>query len=211
MHKRISLLCITIGAVLLISALLLFGYNEWESIQAGQASQDVLGQMKNIEASAETGESTTDPSVLETDVQDENETTDSGDTMTTVEINGYEYIGYLSIPSLDMELPIVSQWDYTRLAIAPCRQFGSVKGNDLVIAGHNYRSHFGPLSRIAVGAEVTFTDMDGNVYTYTVTTTSVVAPEMVDAVENSGHDLVLYSCTYGGQTRHVVFCDKTEE
>ena len=54
MHKRISLLCITIGAVLLISALLLFGYNEWESIQAGQASQDVLGQMKNIEASAET-------------------------------------------------------------------------------------------------------------------------------------------------------------
>jgi len=31
----------------------------------------------------------------------------------------------------------------------------------------------------------------------------------VEAVEHSGHDLVLYTCTYGGKTRIVVFCDRS--
>ena len=33
-------------------------------------------------------------------------------------------------------------------------------------------------------------------------------PTDVDAVKNSGYDLVLYTCTYGGKTRIVVFCDR---
>lgn len=54
-------------------------------------------------------------------------------TMTVVEINGYDYVGYLSVPKLDLELPVMSDWDYDRLKTVPCRHFGSTKTDDLVI------------------------------------------------------------------------------
>ena len=39
--------------------------------------------------------------------------------MTVTELNGWDYIGYLSIPSIGLELPVLSQWSYAGLKIAP--------------------------------------------------------------------------------------------
>ena len=61
--------------------------------------------------------------------------------MTVVEIDGYGYVGVLTIPTLELELPVMSEWDAARLKIAPCRYSGSTKTRDLVIAGHNYTTH----------------------------------------------------------------------
>ena len=41
--------------------------------------------------------------------------------MTEVEIDGNLYIGYISIPALNKELPVMSTWSYPKLKIAPCR------------------------------------------------------------------------------------------
>ena len=38
-----------------------------------------------------------------------------------------------------------------------------------------------------------------------------LAPDEVEAVQNSGYDLVLYTCTYGGKTRVTVFCNRQED
>ena len=59
-----------------------------------------------------------------------------------------------------------------------------------------------------MGDEVRFTDMDGIDNYYSVQKVEVHDPTDVDAVKNSGYDLVLYTCTYGGKTRIVVFCDR---
>ena len=87
--------------------------------------------------------------------------------------------------------------------------FGSSRTDDLVIAAHNYESHFGKIGTLALGDEVRFTDMDGIENHYTVSAIEVHDPTDVEAVEHSGHDLVLYTCTYGGKTRIVVFCDRS--
>ena len=129
--------------------------------------------------------------------------------LTVVEIDGYDYIGYLSIPALELTLPVMSEWDYERLKIAPCRQFGSPQTDDLVIAAHNYKTHFAYLSSLSPGDSVTFTDMDGTVNTYTVDKLETLTPTSVDAVQNSGYDLVLYTCTYGVDTRIAVFCTRS--
>lgn len=131
--------------------------------------------------------------------------------MPTVVINGYAYVGYLELPTLELKLPVMSKWDYTRLQIAPCRQFGSSRTDDLVIAAHNYQNHFGRLKELVVGDAVTFTDIEGIVNTYSVERVETLNPTEVDAVQNSDHDLVLYTCTKGGKTRVTVFCDRTEE
>ena len=130
--------------------------------------------------------------------------------MTEKEIDGQYYIGYLSIPILELELPVISEWSYPRLRIAPCRHFGSTKTDDLVIAAHNYESHFGKLKQLKTGDLLTFTDMDGEKILYEVQVIDVLQPTAVDAVKNSDFDLVLYTCTYGGGSRVVVFCNRVK-
>ena len=46
--------------------------------------------------------------------------------------------------------------------------------------------------------------------TYAVSKNETLQPTEVDAVQNSGYDLVLYTCTLGGRTRVTVFCDRVE-
>lgn len=58
--------------------------------------------------------------------------------MPTQEIDGQDYIGTLVIESLGLSLPIISEWSYPRLRIAPCRYAGSAYLDNMVIAAHNY-------------------------------------------------------------------------
>ena len=127
-----------------------------------------------------------------------------------VVLDGYEYVGYVEIPALGLKLPVMSEWDYTRLKVAPCRQLGSSRTDDLVIAAHNYENHFGRLKKLSEGDTVIFTDMEGVVNTYSVKKIETLNPNEVDAVQNSGYALVLYTCTKGGKTRVTVFCDRVK-
>ena len=43
-----------------------------------------------------------------------------------------------------------------------------------MIAGHNYRSHFGPLSNLDTGDEVRFEDVNGRQFIYQVAETEVL-------------------------------------
>ncbi len=55
---------------------------------------------------------------------------------------GAACIGTLEIPSLDLTLPVMSEWSYPLLKLAPCRYAGSAYQGNLVIAAHNYKTHF---------------------------------------------------------------------
>jgi sortase A len=128
--------------------------------------------------------------------------------MSEVEIDGIAYIGYLSIPSLGLELPIINNWSYSRLNVAPCRYTGSIRGEDLVLMAHNYANHFGKLSQLSPGDIVTFTDMDGNITRYRVVLLDVLHPTAVEEMTSGEFDLTLFTCTYGGKSRVTVCCDK---
>lgn len=189
-----------------MSALLLFVYNCQEDDKAGQASQDLLVDIKSqissiitADGSDDAGVSTTEPGDVSSSVVVD---------MPYVKVQGYEFIGYLTIPKLDLELPVLGDWDYAKLNVAPCRQAGSIATDDLVIAAHNYIAHFAKLEYIGVNDDVIFTNMNGNSIDYKVTEVRVVDGENVEEVVNSGHDLVLYTCTYEGTTRVVAFCDR---
>lgn len=204
-NKKAGIAFLFLGAVLILSALLLFLFNKSEDSAAGHRAGEVLEEMQEAiqeSALAATGETeeTTAPT----------ETTEGSSEMTVVTIDGRDYIGYLNIPELELELPVIAKWSYDLLQIAPCRELGSTKTDDLVIAAHNYQTHFGQLKELKEGDSVTFTDMDGEVSQYTLSKLETVDPHKVEYVHNSGHDLVLYTCTYGGEYRVVAFCDRVE-
>lgn len=208
MPKRCGMLFVVTGTVFIFIALSLFLHNRYEDKKAGEEADIVL---KEVQESIErrTGGADPDPKPEENPVKQDQGTTLMNPELPIVEIDGYGYIGYLSIPALEVELPVMEKWDYNRLKIAPCRQFGAPASDDLVIAAHNYRRHFGSLEDLKIKDQVVFTDMNGRPVHYTVASTNHdLSPEAVDDVQNSNYDLVLYTCTYTGQARVVIYCDR---
>lgn len=208
MRKSPGILCIVIGGVLLLAALGLYGYNRYEDAQAGAEAQVVVQDLE--QKLEQTVKQNAVPSADEATGEGSDSEEMLSPELPVVMLDGYDYIGVISIPAIDIKLPVMSEWSYPKLKISPCREFGSSRTDDLVIAAHNYESHFGKLGSVSVGDNVIFTDMDGVENHYIVQKTDVLQPTDVDAVEHSGYDLVLYTCTYGGKTRIVVFCDRME-
>ena len=128
-----------------------------------------------------------------------------------VEVEGYTYIGVLEIPALGLRLPVMDDWDYTRLKIAPCRYQGSVGQGNLVLLAHNYETHFGRLRELQPGDEIDFTDTAGHVHRYQVKEGLIVDPADVHKVTANGCPLTLFTCTPGGEMRYSVRCTEITE
>lgn len=196
MPKKSGLIFIAAGAMLISSALLLFAYNKWESYHAGQASERLMVELEKAFDNAPEETASTEVASAET----------MSPELPQVRIDGHDYIGYLEILDLELKLPVQAQWSYSNLQISPCREFGSSRTDDLIIAAHNYSTHFGRLKTLAAGSIVTFTDMDGYENVYEISEIITLDPTKSDVVYESEYPLVLYTCTPGGETRVVAFC-----
>ena len=116
-------------------------------------------------------------------------------------------IGFLSVPVLDLELPVLTDWSYAKLKKAPCHYYGSYYETDFVIAAHNYKSHFGRLSQLQPGDIVIFTDVNGADHCYEVVLLETLPKEATQEMITSGFALSLYTCTPGGASRVTVRCN----
>lgn len=132
-------------------------------------------------------------------------------TMPTLEVDGNRYIGTLEVKALDLTLPILESWSYANLAIAPCRYTGSAYTGNLVLCGHNYTSHFGPLTTLPMGSEITFTDADGNLFVYETVEAEILSPTAIEEMTVGDWDLTLFTCTLDGRTRFTLRCEMMGE
>lgn len=193
---------INTGLLLLAAALFLWAYNGQESRRAGDSAQQVITELTQsltrqppAEAGADSERSDA-PAVKLPEYL-----LDAQREMPEKTVNGRAYIGVLSIPSLNLELPVLSQWSYPNLKDAPCRYSGSLYQNDLIICAHNYASHFGRLKTLQPGDTLLFTDMDDQVVSFQMVEQETLDPYDQEAMTTGDWDLTLFTCTPGGQTR----------
>lgn len=194
MRTKPGSLCMTLGLLLLSAALVLTGYNIWDENRAQESVAEILAQIEPI-PSPPIQETAEPLYVLHPEME-----------MPTYQIDGKNYLGVLKIPALDLELPILDAWSDTNAKLSPCRYKGSIYSEDLIIAGHNYRNHFGPLKHLDIGAEIQFTDADGNEFSYSVAEMEVLDGHAVEEMEAGDWALTLFTCTYGGQERLTLRC-----
>ena len=209
MSKR-GKLCTALGLLLLLAALGLTAYNLWLDTRASMSVDVVLERLTPTLSSRQSelpplssGEALEEAFVPDYVLNPEM-------AMPEETIDGQNYIGVLDIPALELSLPIISEWSYDALQIAPCRYSGSAYLDNLVIAGHNYRSHFASLPQLQPGDSVTFTDMDGNVFSYAVSSLETLSSYAISDMTSGDWDLTLFTCTVGGQSRLAIRCDRTE-
>lgn len=202
MRKRNKAFIVT-GLLLISVAICLIFFNEYAARRASQASMQALQelnvQMEDQASSQPENESA--PSVpayiLDPDME-----------MPTREVDDKLYIGVLEIPALALELPVISAWSNDLLQSAPCRYKGSAYQDDLIIAAHNYEGHFGRLNQLHEGDAVAFTDVDGNLFSYTVSRIEELSGTAVEQMESGEWDLTLFTCTLGGRSRVTVRCSR---
>ena len=88
--RRLGTILILLGALLLAGALGLLGYNQWDNGRAQKAAAQVLDQL----------ETTLDEQENHLQLLVPTQVDDTAREMTVTAIDGWDYIGYLSIPSI---------------------------------------------------------------------------------------------------------------
>lgn len=198
-----------LGTALVLGALGLFLNNRQEDRLAQDSSRSVLSELQT-QIREQLNDRPTEPESQLLDYVPAEYLSAEDLVMTEKIINGYAYIGYLSVPELNLELPVMSGWDSRRLQVSPCRYTGTVRGEDLVLMAHNYNAHFGRLSQLTEGAQIRFTDMDGKQWDYQVAAMDILAAEAVEEMTAGEYDLTLFTCTKNRTHRVTVRCNKVE-
>lgn len=188
MSKKAGVRLMILGTVLILAALSLVVYNRCQEAAAAREAEQILDRLETITGSQAHVAATPLPDVLP-----------------ETEIDGNRYIGYLRIPSLELELPVMADWSYPQLRVAPCRYYGDLRSG-MVIAAHNYERHFGHIRQLQPSEEVYFVDMNGRAYRYEVAEVEVLAPTAIKEMVSADWDMTLFTCTYGGKTRVTVRC-----
>lgn len=202
MSKGRSIILIASGLLLLLGAAGLTAYNLNQDAMAGQKSDEVMevlaAHLEDVPirtiTSVEAAEY--DPTVPE---------------LEPLDLDGYQYMGLITMPTIDIQLPVQLNWSYPNMQVSPCRMTGSPTTADLVIMAHNFNHHFGQINQLEIDDEVSVTLIDGTTYVYRVDAKEIVPPTAVEEVTSGEWPLTLFTCTLGGRTRVVVRCDAAEQ
>lgn len=193
--NKIAKSFIIIGLLLIITSVVMLVHNDYEDIKAGKNSEDALSIIKNNYNEEK------DSIIRKENTQK----------MQTIEVNGNDFIGTIIIPSLKLELPVMSEYNEENLKIAPTRYYGSIYTNDLVICAHSYKTHFKYLSNLKPKDIVIFTDISGVNYIYEVLEVEILNSNDVSKMLDNEFDLTLYTCTTDGINRVTIRCNKISD
>ena len=192
-NKKNINLCKVLSGIFLFLSLLLIINNYYEDYKARNISNEIIDEIEK-ELSM----------ISLKDIEDKDLT---GIAMPKMRIGDYDYIGEISIEKLGIQLPVMDDWDYEKLKIAPTRYSGSVYDKNLVIAAHNYRSHFGGIHLLNIGDYAKFIDVEGHLSEFEVVNIEVLDPTHVEKFiysEKNDWHLTLFTCTLGGTERTTV-------
>ena len=206
--RRAGLALMAAGVLAVLAGLSLGAYNLWDNHRAGavaeSAIQAIARHREELVPAAEPSANVLPEVSSEPPLDPDRE-------MPVLEVEGKRYIGTVSIPAIDIELPVQDSWSLALLKSAPCRYKGSAYRGDLIICAHNYVTHFGRLGNLLPGDQVIFTDIEGQEFYYTVAQLDTLAGTAVEEMESGDWALTLFTCTLSGQARVTVRCDQQED
>ena len=117
--------------------------------------------------------------------------------------------GMLGLPDLGIELPILTEYKVENLRITGCIFYGT--GGDhpdqMVVAAHNYKNHFGRIDELAIGATVTWCSTGNWVETtYRVAEIVEIDADAPQDLLKGEWDITLLTCNFDNSKRILVRC-----
>lgn len=184
MNKKISAVVTLIGLMLIVCAMAVLLNNKKEDNLAKKSSDLVLPELKK--------------KIEQTDTKNNRKP----------DLN--EYDGYIKIPKLNLELPVMKKLNLDNLKKSPCIYSGTAKDSNLIIAAHNYQSHFGKINQLEKGDKIQYTETGNITYNYKVTTKEKIQRNNTLQMQNKNCSLTLFTCDYTGKNRITIRCSKIQ-
>lgn len=125
------------------------------------------------------------------------------------EYRGYQTVGKIKIPKLEIEKYILAETTEESLKAAVTKTYGP-KANEIgnfCISGHNYVQTFGRLKELEIGDEIIITDTYNREVTYQVYKTYKVNPTDTSCLSqetNGEREITLITCTLGAIKRNII-------
>jgi len=128
-----------------------------------------------------------------------------------IKLEGYEVVGIIEIPKIDIKYPIVGETSDEAMKIAITKFWGNNINEigNYTMAGHNYKNGtmFGEAKYLEIGDIIKMTDLDLNTLEYEVFKIYTIDPNDVTCIESvdpNAREITLLTCTNGHKNRLVI-------
>lgn len=126
-------------------------------------------------------------------------------TMSVLSVDGVDFVGLVTLPRYGSVLPVCADWGET--SQYPCRFGGSIYDGSLQIGATTQKGQYDFYRELSVGDAVHYIDVEGNQYTFTIT--SMRYEKHVDqaALRQKDAALTLFIQNIYAFEYLIVFCD----
>ena len=190
--KHKSNILIVLGILMILAALGIFGYNQYEDQSVNQQNEVILETLEKKQQEDKTALYRQYPNIP----------------MPVVEIDGLNYIGTIKAPAIDLNTPVLATYDAATMEVTPALYSGTAYQKNMLMLGHNYQSCFGKLANIKIGDEVLFIDNHKNEFYYEVIDYLIINENEFDKIlsQEDPWDFTMFTCTWSGYDRVVIRC-----
>lgn len=133
------------------------------------------------------------------------------DEKTITKYKGYDIVGIIEIPKINIEYPIINQTSDETMALSITKFWGN-NVNDIgnfTMAGHNYfdGTMFSNTNKLNIEDTIKMTDLDGKTIEYKVFDKYIIDPndvKCVQSVKENTREITLITCINGRNNRLVI-------
>ena len=125
-------------------------------------------------------------------------------TMPTFSIDGTDFVGVLEFPRFNSKLPVGNEWGETHKY--PCRFFGSVYDRTIQIGATTQKGQIDFYREISVGDSAIFVDLQGCMYSYTVSNLRYEKHADKSALQKEEADLVIFVKNIYAFEYLIIYC-----
>ena len=185
----IQKICILVGICLLVGAIVILALWRWNINNSEKRAQYYVNTLQEL---------IPDPQNAALEERRDN-------TMSVLSVDGMDFVGIIEIPHYDSSLPVGAAWG--KSSEYPCRFSGSVYDGTMQIGATTQKGQYNFYRELSVGDTVVYTDMEGNRYTFAVT--SLRYEKHVDQATLQREDapLTLFIKNIYSFEYLIVFCD----
>ena len=182
-------ICILAGVCLLISAVVILAIWRWNISNSEKQVKYYVNTLRAL--------------VRETQNAVPEERRDN--TMSVLSIDGTDFVGIIEFPRYESALPVCNDWG--KISKYPCRFGGSVYSGNMQIRATTQVGQYDFYRELSVGDTLFYTDVEGNRYTFVIT--SLCYEKHVDqaALEQKESPITLFIKNIYSFEYLIVFCD----
>ena len=185
----IQKICILVGACLLIGAIVILALWRWNINNSEKRTQYYVDTLRAL---------IPEPQNAALEERRDN-------TMSVLSVDGTDFVGIVELPHYASALPVCTDWGKT--SKYPCRFSGSIYDGTMQIGLTTQKGQYDFYRELSVGDTVIYTDVEGNKYTFTITSLRYEKHADQGALQQEEAPLTLFIKNIYSFEYLIVFCN----